>query len=290
MESNIQTQGTQSSEEAVQVKLCLFVFSAMQTLVLVSTVICQLLLALLLSEQVSDLRSWQKVLRGCVLPEVERSIPCDAMCCAVYQAIGEVTSLESAIWPLQALLQAALLSSNTQHWKIQHKKTILSGCIKRESWQQLSHGMMWRLNQLSSAVHTVFTWSLQHCSNLRPSHWGWHTEFVMAAYAWQEGLLSEITIKQQWVCVCVYAIERIKGVTAVFPLCGGKQEQKFYVNDTMHIMSLWRQFTFHPHLASQLASVIHSSRCILREEIHITNPQPYYIYSTSPVTACEGLL
>lgn len=43
---------------------------------------------------------------------------------------------------------------------------------------------MWRLNQLSSTVHTVCTWSLQHCTNPRTSHWGWHTECVMAAFAW----------------------------------------------------------------------------------------------------------
>lgn len=73
---------------------------------------------------------------------------------------------------------------------------------------------MWRLNQLSSSVHTVCTWSLQHCTNPRTSHQGWHTECVMAAFAWERDLLYEIILKQQWgqqarsacACVCEWLI------------------------------------------------------------------------------------
>lgn len=58
--------------------------------------------------------------------------------------------------------------------KIQHQHIKrCQGVLEAESWQELSHGMMWGLNQLSSTVHTVCTWSLLHHTNPRTSQWRW---------------------------------------------------------------------------------------------------------------------
>lgn len=108
VEWNIQRQGTQSSEEAlcIQVGPCLFVFSVRHASALVSAAICLfLLVALLCLEQVWDLRSWQKVLRDCLSPEVERGLPCDgAVMWGWFLRVGleKITYPESAIWPSQA--------------------------------------------------------------------------------------------------------------------------------------------------------------------------------------------
>ncbi len=56
---------------------------------------------------------------------------------------------------------------------------------------------MWRLNQLSSTVHTTCTRWLQHCTNPRTNQWGGHAECVMAAFAWEGDLLYEIILKQR---------------------------------------------------------------------------------------------
>lgn len=79
----------------------------------------------------------------------------------------------------------------------------------RESWQQPSHEMMWRLNQLSSTVHTACTWSLQHCTNPRTSQWGWHAECVVAAICMRGGFIlwrfTEATMQAtRDQCICTY--------------------------------------------------------------------------------------
>lgn len=119
-EQNIHRQGTQSSEEAlcIQVQPCLFVFSVRRASALVSAVIRLFLLVLLLlcSEQVWDLRSWQEVLRDCLFAWGQGRLSLWWRCGVRVVCAGtdEETHLPRVS---NSTPRAALLSSNKQRWK-----------------------------------------------------------------------------------------------------------------------------------------------------------------------------